>query len=44
MVWTCSTHGLGEKIECNGGRRNPRKESLGRPRHKWEDGVDVALK
>jgi hypothetical protein len=44
MVWACSTHGLEEKNECNCSRRNPRKESLGRPRHKRENGVGMALK
>jgi len=43
-LWACSAHGLEEKSEWNCSRRNPQKESLGRPGHKRENGVDMARK
>lgn len=44
ILWTCSMHVLEKKNKCNCSRRKPRKESLGRPRHKRKNGVDMILK
>jgi hypothetical protein len=40
----CGTHGRGEKRVQGFGGKARRKESLERPRHRWEDGIKMDLR
>jgi hypothetical protein len=41
----CGTHGRGEKKSVQGfGGKARRKETLGRPRRRWEDGIRMDLR
>jgi hypothetical protein len=40
----CGTHGRGEKSAQGFGRKARRKETLARPRRRWEDGIRMDLR
>jgi hypothetical protein len=40
----CGTHGIGEKLVQGFVGKARRKNPLGRPRHRWEDGIKIDLR
>jgi hypothetical protein len=40
----CGTHGRGENSIQGFGGKAQRKEPLRRPRHRWEDGIEMDLR